>query len=127
MSSTADTKIDSTEEQAISTEPKLAQQEQESTNSKEPQEPSSTSEEKPKPTYTEMAQSAATSATTAAVGVKDNMFSMFGGGAKKEKKEEPVDDSTEPSGSSKAKRDAEVADEDNQHEPEVFPHDFISV
>ncbi|KAL8944710.1 MAG: hypothetical protein Q9216_000279 [Gyalolechia sp. 2 TL-2023] len=119
MSSTADTKIDSKEEQALSTEPNLAQQEKESTTSKDLQEPSNTSEEKPKPTYTEMAQSAATSATTAAAGVKDNMFSMFGGGTKKEKKEEPADDSTEPSGSSKAKRDAEeAAEEDKQRDPD---------
>ncbi|KAL9006796.1 MAG: hypothetical protein Q9188_000483 [Gyalolechia gomerana] len=118
MSSTADTKSDSKEEQALSTEPNLAQQEKESTTSKGPPETSSTSEEKPKTTYTEMAQSAATSATTAAAGVKDNMFSMFGGGAKKEKKEEPADDPTEPSGSSKAKRDAEAAEEDKQREAE---------
>lgn len=41
----------------------------------------------------------ASSATTA---VKDNVFSMFGGGPKKEKKE-AADDVDEPSGSSKAK------------------------
>ncbi|KAI4166923.1 MAG: hypothetical protein LQ343_007626 [Gyalolechia ehrenbergii] len=118
MSSTADTKGDSNEEQALSTEPNLAQQEKESTTSKGRAETSSTSEEKPKTTYTEMVHSAATSATTAAAGVKDNMFSMFGGGAKKEKKEEPADDPTEPSGSSKAKRDAEAAEEDKQREAE---------
>ena len=42
-----------------------------------------------------------------ATGVKDSVFSMFGGGAKKEKKEEP-DDEDEPSGSSKKKKDEEV-------------------
>lgn len=41
----------------------------------------------------------ASSATTA---VKDNVFSMFGGGPRKEKKE-TTDDVDEPSGSSKAK------------------------
>lgn len=45
-------------------------------------------------TYTEMA----TNATTA---VKDNVFSMFGGGPKKEKKEETDEGADEPSGSSK--------------------------
>lgn len=40
-------------------------------------------------------------ATEAAAAVKDNVFSMFGGGPKKEKKEE-TDDVNEPSGSSKA-------------------------
>lgn len=44
--------------------------------------------------------------TNAAVGVKDSVFSMFGGGAKKEKKVEEGDDAKEePSGSSKAKKD----------------------
>lgn len=41
-------------------------------------------------------------ASQAATGVKDSVFSMFGGGAKKEKKPEE-DDVDEPSGSSKAK------------------------
>lgn len=40
-------------------------------------------------------------ATAAGAAVKDNVFSMFGGGPKKEKKEE--EDVDEPSGSSKAK------------------------
>ena len=60
--------------------------------------------------YTEMASSAAGSATTAAAGVKDSVFSMFGGGAKKEKKEEPQGETEDRSGSSKAKKDAEAAD-----------------
>lgn len=56
------------------------------------------------------ASSASTTAVNAAVGVKDNVFSMFGGGPKKEKKveEEDVD---EPSGSSKAKKAAAADDE----------------
>lgn len=59
-------------------------------------------------TYTEMASNATANATAAAAGVKDSVFSMFGGGAKKEKKVEPEDDEDEPSGSSKAKKaDAE--------------------
>lgn len=43
-------------------------------------------------------------ATEAAAAVKDNVFSMFGGGPAKAKKEEE-DDADEPSGSSKNKAD----------------------
>lgn len=50
---------------------------------------------------TESAFGAATKAT-------DNVFSMFGGGPKKEKKEE-ADDADEPSGSSKAKTGEQVS------------------
>lgn len=56
-------------------------------------------------TVTEQATDAATSA---AATVKDNVFSMFGGGPKKEKKEETDEGADEPSGSAKAKKDAEV-------------------
>jgi len=77
-------------------------------------------------TYTEMASSAAgTAASTAsaaantagsaAVGVKDTMFSMFGGGAKKEKKEDE-DENEDRSGSAKAKKDAEAAEEKEEGE-----------
>lgn len=62
--------------------------------------------------YTEMASNAAGSATNAAAGVKDSVFSMFGGGAKKEKKEEPEGETEDRSGSSKAKKDAEAAEAD---------------
>lgn len=53
------------------------------------------------------ASSAASAATASATGVKDSVFSMFGGGAKKEKKVEEEDEAAknEPSGSSKAKKD----------------------
>ena len=61
--------------------------------------------------YTEMASNAAGTATTAAAGVKDSVFSMFGGGAKKEKKEEPEGETEDRSGSSKAKKDVEAAEE----------------
>lgn len=48
-------------------------------------------------------------ATEAATAVKDNVFSMFGGGPKKEKKEETDEGANEPSGSSKAvKKEGEV-------------------
>lgn len=54
---------------------------------------------------TEKATDAALGAATKAT---DNVFSMFGGGPKKEKKEE-ADDADEPSGSSKAKAAEEVS------------------
>lgn len=62
---------------------------------------------------TEKATDAAVSAATKAT---DNVFSMFGGGPKKEKKEE-VDDADEPSGSSKAKAGEEG--EEEVESPEV--------
>jgi len=73
-----------------------------------------------KQTYTEMASSAAGSATAAAAGVKDSVFSMFGGGAAKEKKVEPEDDAAkdEPSGSAKATKDKEAEDEEDKAEEE---------
>lgn len=41
--------------------------------------------------------------------VKNEVFAMFGGGPKKEKKAEADDEADEPSGSSKAKKEAEVS------------------
>lgn len=73
--------------------------------------------EKGKSTYTEMASSAATFGTTAAIGVKNEVFSMFGGGAKKEKKVEPDDDDVEVSGSSKAQKAAEADAEGEVSKP----------
>lgn len=67
---------------------------------------------------TEQATSAASAAagnvTTGAVGVADSVFSMFGGGAKKEKKDAD-EDRGETSGSAKAQKAA--ASEEN---PEVI-------
>lgn len=60
------------------------------------------------------ANTAANTATAAASGVKDSVFSMFGGGAKKERKAEEEDDDAkdEPSGSSKVKKeDDDVSDD----------------
>ena len=57
-------------------------------------------------TVTDTASSAATAVAGAATTAKDNVFSMFGGGPKKETKKDE-DDVDEPSGSSKAKKDAE--------------------
>lgn len=68
-------------------------------------EESKPTEEKPASTVTETVSNAASTATSA---VKDNVFSMFGGGPKKEKKEE-ADDVNEPSGATKKP----AADEDN--------------
>ncbi|KAL8785519.1 MAG: hypothetical protein Q9213_003345 [Squamulea squamosa] len=117
MSSTPDTKPDSKEEHASSTESTTNQVTQEPATARpELNDAPVTSEEKPKATYTEMAQSATTSASSAAAGVKDSVFSMFGGGAKKEKREEPEDAAAETSGSSKAKRDAEAAEADKEGE-----------
>lgn len=77
--------------------------------------PTTTSTEAPAPavektegeekSVTEKATEAALNAATKAT---DNVFSMFGGGPKKEKKEE-ADDVDEPSGSSKAKAGEEVS------------------
>ncbi|QKX59288.1 uncharacterized protein TRUGW13939_06420 [Talaromyces rugulosus] len=57
----------------------------------------------------------ADAATGAATKASDNVFSMFGGGPKKEKKEE-ADDADEPSGSSKAKKEE---GEEEVESPEV--------
>jgi len=58
--------------------------------------------------------------TEAATAAKDNVFSMFGGGPAKVKKEE-VDDADEPSGATKK---AEPEDDPEQQEPDV---DFAPV
>jgi Ran-binding protein 1 len=76
-------------------------------------ETSTTSESKNDKPITEKATEAAASA---AATVKDNVFSMFGGGPAKVKKEE-VDDADEPSGASKPKA-AEEEDPENE-EPNV--------
>ncbi|KAL6721593.1 Ran GTPase binding protein Sbp1 [Lecanora helva] len=81
----------------------------------------------PGSTYTEMASNAASgvagTATNAATGVKDSVFSMFGGGAKKEKAQEEEEEEQDRSGSSKAKKDAEAAEkeeagEEGEEEPD---------
>merc|ERR1711977_531229 len=73
------------------------------------------------PTLTEQASSAAsaaaTTATTAASNVADSVFSMFGGGAKKEKVED--EDRGENSGSAKAQK-AAAAEEDPESEDVHF-------
>ena len=84
--------------------------------------PAATDDTKTGSTYTEMASNAATgvagTATTAAAGVKDSVFSMFGGGAKKEKAPE-VEQEPDRSGSAKAKKDAEAAEKEEPGEEGV--------
>lgn len=55
-------------------------------------------------TVTETAKEAVDTAKDAAVKTSDSVFSMFGGGPKKEKKEEAEEPTDEPSGSSKANK-----------------------
>ena len=84
----------------------------------------STSEDKPK-TVTEQASEAASA-------VKDNVFSMFGGGSKAPaKKEEAEDEDNDRSGSAKAQKDKaaaegedgeEKADEDEEEDDETDVH-----
>lgn len=72
---------------------------------KKPEEPTTTTEEsKPEESKPEeqKPEEGAASKTT------DSVFSMFGGGPKKEKKEEPEEGQDEPSGSSKAQKGEEV-------------------
>jgi len=73
---------------------------------------STTTEEKPK-TVTEQASDAASA-------VKDNVFSMFGGGSKATKKDEPEDEDNDRSGSAKAQKDKAAAEgeEDEKAEEE---------
>lgn len=111
MSANAESKQDPITEQAAPSEPTATARDEKDS---EPQTQGSHVEptpEKGKSTYTEMASSAATFGTTAAVGVKNEVFSMFGGGAKKEKKLKPDDDDVEASGSSKAQKAAEAEGE----------------
>jgi len=96
-----DTKLDPTAETQAATEPKLAKDETEKLTTgvtedkpNEGDTASSATASKPQ-TFGDMASSA-TSA------VKDNVFGMFGGGPKKEKKADEGD-ADEPSGSSKKK------------------------
>lgn len=91
-------KSDPSAEQTAAPGPTLAKDETNKVTTGVTEEPK-TSEAKPAPSITEQVSSAASTATSA---VKDNVFSMFGGGPTKEKKEEQGD-VDEPSGSSKAK------------------------
>lgn len=87
-----DTKVNPPEQAESAAEPKL---------DKEPTEKATTGEVEGNKSTTETVTDNASSAPSA---VKDKVFSMFGGGPKREKKEEP-EDVDEPSGSSKAKKE----------------------
>lgn len=56
---------------------------------------------------TDAAKQTADTVKDAAAKTSDNVFSMFGGGPKKEKKEETDEGADEPSGSSKAQKEKE--------------------
>lgn len=116
MAEPSNTTLNPATEKAADSEPQLAKTETElATN------PQSTSEEKkdteaPAETtnsVAEIASNAAASATSAATGVKDSVFSMFGGGAPKEKKVKEDEGEDEPSGSSKAKKEGEDEPEES--------------
>lgn len=108
---------DSTETKPIidATEPKLAESETKPTPNPDDAEAGVASNNAPategKSAVSDVTSTVVSSATAAATGVKDSMFSMFGGGVKKEKKVEEEDEEAknEPSGSSKAqKKDADA-------------------
>lgn len=103
MSEPSSTKLDPAAEVAAETEPKISKTETELvTNPKDTSKAEEAKSEAP-PSYTE---AATTAASNAAAGVKDSVFSMFGGGAKKEKKADEGEDDAkdEPSGSAKAQK-----------------------
>ncbi|KAJ9658394.1 Ran GTPase binding protein Sbp1 [Neophaeococcomyces mojaviensis] len=101
-------------DQTASSEPRLAEQETElATNPKGTQDSTEPKADDDKSTVSKVSETA----SAAVSGVKDSVFSMFGGGGPKEKKtEEDVKD--EPSGSSKAKK-ADDDDEDKADEEEA--------
>lgn len=111
MSASVETKPDPSVEQTTSTASKEPDTAAQPTSSSEAA-PATTEQSTYTGTATSAAANAATSASNAAAGVKDSVFSMFGGGAKKDKVEE--DEAQDRSGSSKAQKDAEGGDEEVQ-------------
>lgn len=67
----------------------------------------------------DVAKDAADATKDAAVKTSDTVFSMFGGGPKKEKKEDAEEGEDEPSGSSKAQKAGEEQEDDAPESPEV--------
>merc|ERR1712230_240065 len=121
MSDATEAKPTPSADQTASSEPRLAQHE---TNLVQNPLGDSSSEaptgETKSSTVAESAANAASSASAAATGVKDSVFSMFGGGAKKERKiEEDEGAKDEPSGSSKAKKEDEDEDKAEEEEADV--------
>jgi len=102
-----------------SNEPKLAQTETEKPlhgDEKAAEAPKATPDT-PASTLTNAASAAASTVTSAASGVADNVFSMFGGGAKKEKKGED-EDRGDISGSAKAQKAAAAEENPEDEAPE---------
>lgn len=100
--------------QQASSEPRLAEQETELATNPKGTEDSTAPATDDKSTVSKATEAASSAAT----GVKDSVFSMFGGGAKKEKKVEE-DAADEPSGSSKAKKVDEDDEKAEEEEADV--------
>jgi len=92
------------------TDPKLSKVTEPSaeTEASKPTATATEGESKPAETAESASAGITTGAASAATAVKENVFSMFGGGPKREKKEEQ-EDVDEPSGSSKAKKEEDVS------------------
>ena len=109
------------DDQTASSEPRVAEQETELAT--HPAGTESATDEK-SATLTDKASDAVTtvasSATAAATGVKDSVFSMFGGGEKKETKVEDEGAANDRSGSAKAQKEKE--DDEVCHDPWVLSH-----
>ena len=83
-------------------------------------------EENTKPEVADESKTAGEKAAEGASALKENVFSMFGGGAKKETKKEDEEADNDRSGSSKAQKEKEAAekgdDEDKADEEEADVH-----
>ena len=113
MSEATEEKSAPPSETPASTEPGIAETETKLATNPADHEAETSSATDGKQSYSDMASNAAGSATAAAVGVKDSVFSMFGGGGVKEKKvEQPHDnEQDERSGSAKATKEKEAEEE----------------
>ncbi|KAK5163020.1 hypothetical protein LTR04_002800 [Oleoguttula sp. CCFEE 6159] len=111
----SDTKLDPTSE--TSSGPRLVESETKRVTSDvtDSSKSTGTGESKPVTSFSDMASNAATNATSA---VKDNIFSMFGGGAKREAKPQ-TDEENDRSGSAKAHKAEEEEGVADEQEPEV--------
>ncbi|KAI9842164.1 MAG: hypothetical protein M1837_007451 [Sclerophora amabilis] len=108
MSENTDTKLDPVAQHESAAEPKLAKTETDLATK-----PANSESKDEKPVEEQTATGKAASfASSAATGVKDNMFSMFGGGNKEKKKEE-VEEVEEESGSSKKAVNKEEVEEES--------------
>ena len=105
MATTEESKTDLSTESKTTTEPKATEKATATVDA-----PENSKANTEQSTYSGLASAATSSATNAAVGVKDSVFSMFGGGAKKDKRED--DETQDRSGSSKAQKEAEGEDEE---------------